>query len=51
MVKGKGTPAFGKRHTKSHGNCVRCGKTSFHLQKHRCAACGYPSARLRKCMC
>ena len=25
----------------------RCGRTSFHIQKKVCAACGYPSARMR----
>uniref|UniRef100_A0A7S4R7W0 Ubiquitin-like domain-containing protein n=1 Tax=Alexandrium monilatum TaxID=311494 RepID=A0A7S4R7W0_9DINO len=44
---GDGTPAMGKRHKKTHGLCPRCGKRSFHYQKKRCAACGYPSARLR----
>ena len=27
----------------------RCGKRSYHIQKSTCAACGYPSARTRKC--
>jgi large subunit ribosomal protein L37e len=44
---GDGTPAMGKRHKKSHGLCPRCGKRSFHLQKKRCAACGYPAAKIR----
>ncbi|EIW72849.1 hypothetical protein TREMEDRAFT_24399, partial [Tremella mesenterica DSM 1558] len=37
----------GKRHTKSHTLCRRCGKRSFHKQHHECAQCGYPSAKLR----
>merc|ERR1719497_217621 len=44
---GDGTPAFGKRHKKTHGLCPRCGKRSFHYQKKRCARCGYPSAKIR----
>eukprot|EP00404_Azadinium_spinosum_P024416 CAMPEP_0180605742 /NCGR_PEP_ID=MMETSP1037_2-20121125/26779_1 /TAXON_ID=632150 /ORGANISM="Azadinium spinosum, Strain 3D9" /LENGTH=167 /DNA_ID=CAMNT_0022624875 /DNA_START=63 /DNA_END=566 /DNA_ORIENTATION=+ len=44
---GDGTPAMGKRHKKTHGLCVRCGKRSFHYQKKRCAACGYPAAKIR----
>mmetsp|Transcript_1217 Transcript_1217/g.2220 ORF Transcript_1217/g.2220 Transcript_1217/m.2220 type:complete len:162 (+) Transcript_1217:65-550(+) len=45
---GDGTPAMGKRHKKSHGLCIRCGKRSYHLQKKKCASCGYPSATMRK---
>jgi large subunit ribosomal protein L37e len=44
----KGTSSFGKRHTKSHTLCRRCGRSSYHIQKMRCAACGYPSAKIRK---
>ncbi|KAK9687526.1 60S ribosomal protein L37B [Basidiobolus ranarum] len=43
----KGTQSFGKRHTKSHTLCRRCGKRSFHNQKKTCASCGYPAAKLR----
>nr|XP_031859349.1 60S ribosomal protein L37-B [Kwoniella shandongensis]KAA5526421.1 60S ribosomal protein L37-B [Kwoniella shandongensis] len=43
----KGTPSFGKRHSKSHTLCRRCGNRSFHKQKHTCAQCGYPAAKLR----
>lgn len=46
---GRGTPSFGKRHTKTHTLCRRCGRMSFHKQKLTCSACGYPAARLRKC--
>jgi ribosomal protein L37E len=46
----KGTQAFGKRHTKSHGLCRRCGNRSFHLQKKTCAQCGYPAAKMRSCI-
>ncbi|RZC81031.1 hypothetical protein C5167_043599 [Papaver somniferum] len=47
-LRGKGTGSFGKRRNKTHTLCVRCGRRSYHLQKSRCAACGYPAARLRK---
>jgi len=43
----KGTQAFGKRHTKTHTTCRRCGRVSFHKQKSTCAACGYPAAKTR----
>mmetsp|Transcript_116371 Transcript_116371/g.329199 ORF Transcript_116371/g.329199 Transcript_116371/m.329199 type:complete len:88 (+) Transcript_116371:3-266(+) len=38
---------MGKRHKKTHGLCPRCGKRSYHMQKKRCAACGYPAAKIR----
>ncbi|KAK2067417.1 hypothetical protein P8C59_001161 [Phyllachora maydis] len=44
----KGTSSFGKRHTKTHGLCRRCGRRSMHNQTKICAACGYPSAKIRK---
>ncbi|XP_018653218.1 putative 60s ribosomal protein L37 [Schistosoma mansoni] len=44
----KGTTSFGKRHNKSHTQCRRCGRKSYHIQKKTCSSCGYPSARLRK---
>ncbi|CAI0389979.1 unnamed protein product, partial [Linum tenue] len=44
----KGTASFGKRRNKTHTLCIRCGRRSFHLQKSRCASCGFPAARLRK---
>ncbi|OZC11814.1 ribosomal protein L37e [Onchocerca flexuosa] len=43
----KGTSSFGKRHNKTHTLCRRCGRSSYHIQKHQCASCGYPSARKR----
>merc|ERR1712136_16624 len=43
----KGTSSFGKRHNKTHTLCRRCGRSSYHIQKSRCAQCGYPSKRLR----
>ncbi|KAG6698511.1 hypothetical protein I3843_08G023800 [Carya illinoinensis] len=45
---GKGTRSFGKRTNKTHTQCVRCGRRSFHLQKSRCAACAYPASHVRK---
>ncbi|RWS13435.1 60S ribosomal protein L37-like protein [Dinothrombium tinctorium] len=44
----KGTSSFGKRHNKTHTLCRRCGRSSYHIQKKRCASCGYPSRRIRK---
>ncbi|KAG5734209.1 hypothetical protein E4T56_gene3367, partial [Termitomyces sp. T112] len=46
-VRTKGTSSFGKRHTKSHTLCRRCGNRAFHKQHKTCAQCGYPSAKLR----
>ncbi|KAG1450481.1 hypothetical protein G6F55_009662 [Rhizopus delemar] len=43
----KGTSSFGKRHTKSHTLCRRCGNRAFHKQKKTCAQCGYPAAKIR----
>jgi len=50
LIQGRGTPSFGKRHTKTHTLCRRCGRMSYHKQKSTCSACGYPAARLRKCI-
>lgn len=47
---GDGTPALGKRHKKTHGLCIRCGKRSFHYQKKTCASCGYPRPKMRRYM-
>merc|ERR1712071_584027 len=43
----KGTSSFGKRHNKTHTLCRRCGRSSYHIQKSRCAQCDYPNKRLR----
>ena len=48
MVKGKGTQSFGKRHTKVHTLCRRCGAKSYHIQKKTCSKCGFPSPRMRQ---
>lgn len=39
---------MGERHTKSHTQCRRCGKISFHFQKQRCASCSYPAKTMRR---
>ncbi|KAK2710919.1 large ribosomal subunit protein eL37A-like [Artemia franciscana] len=44
----KGTSSFGKRHNKTHTLCRRCGRSAYHIQKSRCAQCGYPDAKRRK---
>merc|ERR1712027_84334 len=43
----KGTSSFGKRHNKTHTLCRRCPRSTFHIQKKKCSACGYPDARRR----
>ncbi|KAK6188423.1 hypothetical protein SNE40_004600 [Patella caerulea] len=44
----KGTSSFGRRHIKTHVQCRRCGRRSFHAQKKLCSSCGYPYPRKRK---
>merc|ERR1712090_3389 len=44
----KGTSSFGKRHNKTHIQCRRCGRRTYHIQKKVCSSCGYPSAKKRK---
>uniref|UniRef100_UPI00358F6B54 large ribosomal subunit protein eL37 n=1 Tax=Myxine glutinosa TaxID=7769 RepID=UPI00358F6B54 len=44
----KGTSSFGKRRNKTHTLCRRCGSKAYHIQKSRCAKCGYPDKRKRK---
>eukprot|EP00178_Gracilaria_changii_P017173 TRINITY_DN49095_c0_g1_i1.p1 TRINITY_DN49095_c0_g1~~TRINITY_DN49095_c0_g1_i1.p1 ORF type:complete len:106 (-),score=8.45 TRINITY_DN49095_c0_g1_i1:2-319(-) len=43
----KGTTSAGRRHKRNHTLCKRCGKHAYHNQKHQCASCGYPEARIR----
>jgi len=43
----KGTTSFGKKHNKTHTLCRRCGRSSYHIQKHECGSCGYPAKRKR----
>ncbi|KNC56293.1 60S ribosomal protein L37-A [Thecamonas trahens ATCC 50062] len=47
-IQTKGTSSFGKRHTKTHVLCRRCGQRAYHVQKATCASCGYPSTKMRK---
>uniref|UniRef100_T1ITA8 Ribosomal protein L37 n=1 Tax=Strigamia maritima TaxID=126957 RepID=T1ITA8_STRMM len=42
-----GTSSFGKRRNKTHTLCRRCGRSSYHIQKSKCAQCGYPAKKLR----
>lgn len=45
----KGTASFGKRNTGSHTRCRRCGRHAYHMQKKRCASCGFgATAKLRR---
>ncbi|XP_058070986.1 condensin-1 complex subunit CAP-D2-like [Magnolia sinica] len=44
----KGDISTSTLRNKTHNLCMRCGRGSYHLQKSRCAACGYPAARNRK---
>ncbi len=37
----KGTPSFGKHHKTTHIMCRRCGTRSYHVNKKRCASCGF----------
>jgi len=40
----KGTPSkFGGK--KTHIACRRCGKHAFHVQKGKCAACGFGDSK------
>jgi large subunit ribosomal protein L37e len=44
----KGTPSMGKMVKKTHIRCRRCGRRSYHVQKKRCASCGFgATARMR----
>ena len=38
MTKGTASKMGGK---KTHMACRRCGKHAYHVQKRRCAACGF----------
>ncbi|MBI4393940.1 MAG: 50S ribosomal protein L37e [Euryarchaeota archaeon] len=37
----KGTASKGKRNSKTHVRCRRCGKHSFHAGHRVCASCGF----------
>eukprot|EP00501_MAST-03F_sp_TOSAG23-6_P002291 GSMAST32.ASY1.ANO1.2392.1 assembled CDS len=32
----KGTSSFGKRTSKTHVTCRRCGRRAYHIQKGKC---------------
>ncbi len=45
----KGTPSMGRRVGIKHVRCRRCGRTSYHVEKKYCAACGFGrSSRIRR---
>eukprot|EP01001_Neometanema_parovale_P001610 NODE_11899_length_531_cov_78.759804_g11611_i0.p1 GENE.NODE_11899_length_531_cov_78.759804_g11611_i0~~NODE_11899_length_531_cov_78.759804_g11611_i0.p1 ORF type:complete len:143 (+),score=46.92 NODE_11899_length_531_cov_78.759804_g11611_i0:61-429(+) len=44
----KGTASFGKKNKNCHTLCKRCGLRSYHIQKKRCASCGFPCPKMRK---
>ena len=45
----KGTSSFGKRHSKTHTMCRRCGRVAYHIQKKVCSSCGYGhTAQMRR---
>lgn len=45
----KGTASYGKRNTKTHIRCRRCGRHSYHAAHRVCASCGYgKTAGIRK---
>jgi large subunit ribosomal protein L37e len=40
----KGTYSMGKKSgKKTHIRCRRCGRNSYHMDKKKCASCGYGS--------
>lgn len=44
----KGTASMGKRNSRSHSRCRRCGRHAFNVTKRTCASCGFgASAKLR----
>mmetsp|Transcript_18267 Transcript_18267/g.55785 ORF Transcript_18267/g.55785 Transcript_18267/m.55785 type:complete len:91 (-) Transcript_18267:254-526(-) len=45
----KGTTSLGKRTSKTHTICRRCGNRSHHIQKSVCSSCGYgATAKMRR---
>ena len=44
----KGTTSFGKRTSKTHVTCRRCGRRTYHIQKGTCSSCGYPGSKMRR---
>lgn len=44
----KGTPSYGKRNSKTHITCRRCGKHTYHARHATCASCGFgTTSRIR----
>ena len=40
---------MGKRNKRTHILCRRCGKTTYHIRKRKCSACGYgETSKLKK---
>ncbi|HYB92766.1 MAG TPA: 50S ribosomal protein L37e [archaeon] len=49
MGRSKGTPSMGKRQSKTHIICRRCGRRTYNIHKKRCSSCGYGySTKLRR---
>ncbi len=44
----KGTASHGKRNSKTHIMCRRCGKHSYHAAHSICASCGFGSTARRR---
>ncbi len=44
----KGTASKGKRNSKTHIMCRRCGNRSYHIRKKRCAHCGFGETKKMK---
>jgi large subunit ribosomal protein L37e len=43
-----GTPAQGKKNTKKHVKCRRCGESSYHVTKKVCSSCGFGESAKRR---
>ncbi len=45
----KGTASMGKRSgKKTHIPCKRCGGFSYHVQKKKCASCGFGATKTKR---
>ncbi|XP_057552966.1 60S ribosomal protein L37-like [Hippopotamus amphibius kiboko] len=44
----KAMSSFGKRWSKTHTVCHRCGSKAYHLQKSTCGKCGHPAKQKRE---
>ena len=45
---GAGTPSQGKKNTKTHVQCRRCGEASYHKKKGVCSSCGFGKSAKRR---